>query len=170
MIPKIAFQNILYATDLSESALNAFAYAVGLADTYKAKLTLLHVLYETPALDARIIGYVTRGQWEAIKARNLDEAREVLIGKQKEHGAVREVLDLFKENAKAQSGVEPDQIVVRRGNPVEEILAQAKEGGHDLIVLGTHGHGSLVDAMMGDTVRRVLRRSSVPVLTVRKPQ
>lgn len=170
MIPKIVVKNILYTTDLSESALYAFAHAISLADAYGAKLTLLHVLSETPELDSRIIGYVTRSQWEAIKARNLDEARQALIGKQKEHGAVREVLNQFSENARAESGFATDQVLVRRGHPVEEILAQIKEGGHDLVVMGTHGQGTLMDAMMGNTVRRVLRRSSVPVLTVRIPE
>ena len=170
MIPKIVVKNILYATDLSESALYAFAHAVSLADIYGAKLTLLHVLSEAPTLDSRIIGYVTRSQWDAIKERNLDEARQALIGKQKEHGSIREVLDLFSENARAESGIETDQILVRRGHPVEEILGQIRDGGHDLVVMGAHGHGTLVDALMGDTVRRVLRLSPVPVLTVRMPK
>jgi nucleotide-binding universal stress UspA family protein len=170
MIPKINVKNILYATDLSENALYAFGYAVSLADAYGAKLTLLHVLSERPNLDARVIGYVTQSQWDAIKETHVDEARQALIGKQKGHGAVREVLDRFSKNAKTENGVEPDEIIVRRGNPVEEILAQAEENGSDLIVLGAHGNGTLADTMMGSTVRRVLRRSNVPVVTVRLPE
>jgi nucleotide-binding universal stress UspA family protein len=33
--------------------------------------------------------------------------------------------------------------------------------------MGTHGHGTLADAMLGSTAQRVLRRAMVPVLTVR---
>jgi nucleotide-binding universal stress UspA family protein len=36
--------------------------------------------------------------------------------------------------------------------------------------MGTHGHGTLADAMMGSTARRVLRRSAKPVLVVRLPE
>jgi nucleotide-binding universal stress UspA family protein len=36
--------------------------------------------------------------------------------------------------------------------------------------MGTHGHGTLADAMMGSTARRVLRRSKKPVLVVRLPE
>ena len=169
MIPKIKVKNILYATDLSENALYAFSYAVSLADSYGARLALLHVLSESPKLDTRVVGYVTQSQWDTIKEAHVDEARQALIGKQKNHGAVRKVLDQFSENTKAESGIEPDEIIVRRGNPVEEILAQAEEGESDLIVLGARGHGTLADAMMGNTVRRILRRSPVPVLTVRLP-
>jgi nucleotide-binding universal stress UspA family protein len=37
-------------------------------------------------------------------------------------------------------------------------------------VMGTHGHGTLADVMMGSTARRVLRRSRKPVLVVRLPE
>ena len=40
----------------------------------------------------------------------------------------------------------------------------------DLVVIGTHGHSAFVDAMMGGTARRVLRRCKKPVLTVRVPK
>jgi nucleotide-binding universal stress UspA family protein len=35
--------------------------------------------------------------------------------------------------------------------------------------MGTHGQGTLADAMLGSTAQRVLRRSPVPVLVVRLP-
>jgi len=60
--------------------------------------------------------------------------------------------------------------IVVRGNPVEEILKYSEEKNCDLIVMGIHGHGTLVDAMMGSTARRVLRRSKKPVLVVRLPE
>ena len=49
----------------------------------------------------------------------------------------------------------------------EEILSYAREIDADLIVMGTHGHGTIADAMMGSTARRVLRKSKTPVLCVR---
>jgi nucleotide-binding universal stress UspA family protein len=63
-----------------------------------------------------------------------------------------------------------DEILVTSGNPVEEILREAEEGDFDMVVMGTHGHGTLADAMMGSTARRVLRRCSKPVLVVRLPE
>lgn len=173
MIPDIQIKRILYATDLSESAFYAFAYAAKLASLCKARLTLLHVVEEDPDLDARIIGYISEAQWNAIKERNVNEARQALIGKQRGAGAIREVLTQFCENAKiacTDLTFENDDVVVRRGNPVEQILAQIREDGTDMVVVGTHGHGTLADAMMGSTARRVLRRSPVPVLTIRLPE
>jgi len=47
---KVKIENILYATDLSKSAQHAFSYAVSLASQYRAKLTLLNVIPEEPAI------------------------------------------------------------------------------------------------------------------------
>jgi len=45
----IQIKKILYATDLSETAVHAFSYAVSLANMYGAGITILHVLTEFPA-------------------------------------------------------------------------------------------------------------------------
>ena len=55
------------------------------------------------------------------------------------------------------------------GNPVEKIISHSEQEKFDLIVMGTHGHGKLEDAMIGSTARRVVRRSEIPVLVVRLP-
>ena len=172
-LPKVEVKKILYATDLSESARYAFAYAVSLADLYNAGITMIHVLPEVPdILDKNVIGYISADRWEEIKSQNVDETKDVLIGKRRDHLAIREALHQFSENVKdshASKGFATDDIVVVRGNPVEQILTQAEETSCDLIVMGTHGHGTLADTMMGSTARRVLRRSTKPVLVVRLP-
>ena len=61
------------------------------------------------------------------------------------------------------------EILVQKGDPVAHILATAESMSCDLIVMGSHGYGTLKDAMMGGTARRVLRRAKVPVLLVRLP-
>ena len=172
MLPEV--KKILYATDLSENARYAFAYAVSLADLYNASITFVHVLSEIPdLLDKSVIGYISEDRWEEIKSQNVDEAREALIGKRRDHLTVRDVLHQFSENVKEThegKGFVTDDIVVVRGNPVEEILKYCEEKNCDLIVMGTHGQGTLADVMMGSTARRVLRRSTKPVLVVRLPE
>ena len=173
-LPKVDVKKILYATDLSENARYAFAYAMSLADLYDAVITMIHVLPEVPELlDQSVIGYISAERWEEIKAQQLDEAKEALIGKKREHLAIKEALHLFSEDAKQQhegAGFTTDDIIVERGNPVEEIIRNAEERNCDLIVMGTHGHGTLADAMLGSTARRVIRRSKIPVLVVRLPE
>ena len=173
-LPKVEIKKILYATDLSENARYAFAYAVSLADLYKAAITILHVLPEVPdIINKNIIGYISAARWDEIKSQHYEEAKEALIGKRQDHLAIRDALHQFSENIKEGqegAGFVTDDIVVVRGNPVEQILAQVEEKDCDLIVMGTHGHRSLADAMMGSTARRVLRRSVKPVLVVRLPE
>jgi nucleotide-binding universal stress UspA family protein len=173
ILPKIEVKKILYATDLSENARYAFAYAVSLANLYKAVITLLHVLPDVPNyLDHSVIGYIGADRWEEIKAQHFQEARESLTGKRRDNAGIKEILGQFCEDVKTGSGeqtFDTDEILVVRGNPVEQILTQADKRNCDLIVMGTHGQGTLADAMMGSTARRVLSRSQKPVLVVRLP-
>ena len=72
-LPKVEVKKILYATDLSENARYAFAYAVSLADLYGAKITLLHVLPEVSELmDKHVIGYIDADRWQEIKAQHFE--------------------------------------------------------------------------------------------------
>ncbi len=173
-LPKVDVKKILYATDLSENARYAFAYAVSLADLYNAAITFIHVLPEVPSrIDKSVIGYISEERWEEIKSQNVEEARDAIIGKRRDHLAIRDALHQFSEDAKEGregEGFVTDDIIVVRGNAVEEILKYSEEKNCDLIVMGTHGHGTLADAMMGSTARRVLRRSRKPVLVVRLPE
>ena len=60
-----------------------------------------------------------------------------------------------------------DEILVERENSVEQILKTADERNCDLVVMGSHGHGVIEEALIGSTARRVVRRSKKPVLVVR---
>lgn len=62
-----------------------------------------------------------------------------------------------------------DNIIVKIGHPVEEILKEVENNPYDLVVMGAHGQGGMADALMGSTSRRVLRRCRKPVLVVRLP-
>lgn len=173
ILQKIKIQKIMYATDLSENALHAFSYAVSLANLYNAGITVLHVLDEAPKMDDRIVGYISASQWGKIKQRHEDDARAALIGKSRGRAFMGDVLDRFcrdaQENMEEQK-FDIDEILVTRGHPVDQILTVATEKNIDLIVLGTHGSGSLTDAMLGSTARRVLRRAKIPVLVIRLPE
>ena len=81
------------------------------------------------------------------------------------------------ENRKA---LQPTEDILRAGNvrfssaglngvPEDAIVDYAAEIGADLIVIGTHGNGALLNAVMGSVASKVLTKSSVPVLLVKKP-
>ena len=57
--------------------------------------------------------------------------------------------------------------VVEAGVPHEEILSYATDAGIDVIVMGTHGRTGLDHYLIGSVAERVVRRATVPVITVR---
>jgi len=56
---------------------------------------------------------------------------------------------------------------VLKGVPHETIVEYAIENDIDLIVLATHGRSGIVRGMLGSVTENVIRRSDIPVLTVR---
>ena len=169
----ISIKKILYATDLSDNARHVFSYAVSLAVKYSAGITMLHVVHEVPVLaDRSVAGYIDAERWEKIKKHHLEEARNALIGKRKEHLAVKEVLDQFAENIRSNQGGSNftlDEVIVEIGNPAELILEVAENRNCDIIVMGRTGQGLIEGALMGSTATRVVRRSKKPVLVIRNP-
>ena len=172
-VPKIEYKKILYTTDLSESGRYAFHHAASLTSCYRADLTVIHVVESGPELDKRLFSYVDEKLWEEIKTRNLEEARDIIIKRRRDNAAIQECVGQFCEEVQGNMPEQPDvsySIVVKMGDPVNLIIEEAEAGNFDLIVMGMHGHGPIRAAMMGDTVRRVLKRSKVPVLVVRVPE
>lgn len=52
--------------------------------------------------------------------------------------------------------------------PAGKTIAKfADDGGFDLLIMGSHGHGALANLVMGSVVTQVLANSTVPVLLVR---
>jgi nucleotide-binding universal stress UspA family protein len=53
------------------------------------------------------------------------------------------------------------------GIPYDEIIKKAEEIGADLIIVGTHGRTGLDHVLFGSTAEKVVRKSAVPVMTIR---
>lgn len=173
-VPKVEYKKILYATDLSETGRFAFPYAASIASRYSSKLTVFHVV-ETVEFERYVVGYVSEELWEDIKTRSLKEAKDIITSRKRDDAAIREAVDkLCKETA-----VEDDDrayvtydVVVRTGDPVEEITIEADEGDYDLVVIGEHSGSGISDAFkrkVGSTAWRILHRCRRPVLVVRLP-
>jgi nucleotide-binding universal stress UspA family protein len=171
-IANIQIKKILYATDLSETSVHAFSYAVSLANMYGAGITILHVFAEFPG-ERFIANMINTDTWKEIKKRHYSEARDQLIDMKRDHMAIREVLQAFSEKAQADAEdqtFDADDILIKNGVPAETIVETAKEQNCDLIVMGTHGHGAITDVLIGSTAKWVVRQSLIPVLVIRLPK
>ena len=59
------------------------------------------------------------------------------------------------------------RFVWKTGRPGDLICKTATEGKFDLLVMGSHGHGALLNLVMGSVATEVLAGCKVPVLIVR---
>ena len=141
-------KKILFPTDFTEGALAALPHAVDLAKSYKAKLFLLHVIYDMSMSTGLNIPHVS---FDAL----YDEM---------EKGARKELENFGGE---LRDGLNDVECSVVRGVHYEEILKFAEEKGVDLIVMGTQGRSGLDRVIFGSTAEKVVRNSDRPVLTVK---
>ena len=61
----------------------------------------------------------------------------------------------------------PATYVAKVGPAADTIAAMADKGKFDLLLMGSHGHGTLTNLVMGSVATKVLARCSTPVLLVR---
>ena len=139
-------RKILCAIDRSPSSLQALGYAIALARWQRARLNLLEVVEEAPP----------PGVSRAPKGAAVPNETQTALERD-----LRRVL-----TARRASDVKVE-ISMRKGQVVQEILAQAKASRSDLVVIGSHGRGGVQRLVLGSVAEKVLRLATCPVLTVR---
>ena len=65
-----------------------------------------------------------------------------------------------------QQGIEAS-FVYKVGHAADQIARFATEGKFDVLVMGSRGHGELMNLVLGSVATQVLARCSTPVLLVR---
>ena len=107
-----------------------------------------------------------------------DEALAWAIRLQRDLAAEVSVLSVFEDNESclsgmgletiraklAQSGLNAYRFLTGRGQPSSEIAAIASANDVDLIILGRYRHSAMVEWIVGSTVDRLLRATSLPML------
>ena len=138
---------ILAAVDLSKASSYVTEAVHRVAMATDAEVFLLHAVIPLPSIAGPEFHPVLEPQ--ELSGRYLDEQEQLagLVGQLVEIGV----------NATA---------LIRQGDPVKTILSEAKHLGAELIVIGSHGHGLLFDALVGSVSAGVLRKSTLPVLIV----
>jgi manganese transport protein len=143
-IKPLRVDHIGVALEHSEGDREIVSAAISMANLYKARLTLLHVV-ETP-------GAMVLGENSASLHSREDNAY---------------LEDLARE-------IEGEELKVETwlgtGNRIDKIVESIQHLGLDMLVLGSHGHKGLGDLIFGQTVDSVRHAISIPVLVVRIPE
>lgn len=141
-------EKILYATDFSPASDAALGFASSLASDTGAALHILHVgmshadAFATTAPYGYAISEEVEARERKDREHKLDTVRPTVEGVRCEHHYLE-------------------------GDPADEVLRYADEGGFDLIVVGSHGRTGLSRMLMGSVAEEIVRRAECPVLVVK---
>lgn len=162
MIPDI--RSILYTTGLGSGTPYVFRYALSIAQKYDAKIHILHGHEPMPSGAQSMADlYMFQETAEDIFEKALAEAEQKILAR----------LELL---CKKETATDPHgrkrvaSITVAKLPPRQAILEEARRRDVDLIVMGSHRHSVLADAMLGTTTLKVLHQATIPVLVVRIPE
>ncbi len=145
---KPAIKKLLVPTDFSDLSAEAIRYAMSLTEMYGAELVLMHIVDDAPVLALHTMEltseYVMDDTTKAAE-RHLDEF-------------------IRAHDVRNHYGL---TLVVRRGNPFDEITRYAHEEAIDLVVMATHGRTGLAHVLLGSVAEKVVQHADVPVLIVK---
>jgi universal stress protein A len=140
---------IVVPTDFSDQSLTALDYAVGLADSYDAKLKVVFV--NEPGLK------ISDMAWVGIDRRSMSE--------QQAADARRSIEKLVLERVPLDVTADAE---ILYGEAVGKIIDYAADVNADLIVMATHGRTGVSHALLGSVAEQVVRKAPCPVLTLKK--
>jgi nucleotide-binding universal stress UspA family protein len=148
-----AIELIMVAVDFSDYALPSTKYAALLARNLKADLLLVNVINQRDVDMMQIVatrypGFEFKKYMQAYREDRAESMRELIA-------------DAGCEDLHTDS-------LVRVGVPFETLLEVIEERKPDLLVMGTKGRSNLIDTIIGSCAQKMLRRSPVPVLSVRE--
>ena len=143
-------KKILVPCDFSSQSTSAARVAIDIARMSKGEVYLLNVV-ELPVMHDTVLMPVLSFE-------------EALLKELKEKG------DKHFEKLIAKYGADVKKIqgTVVYGNPSLMILRFIEEEGIDLVVMGTKGASGVREALIGSNTEKIVRRSPVPVFTVKK--
>jgi len=162
MLPKI--KKILYATGMGAGAPHVFRYTLTLARQFDAQIVAVSALEPLPTFAQSLVElHISHEKSEELHHEAQAQAKQRL----------RERITRLCEKecgADPQCELRVSEIRIEEGQPSQVILAAAKDYDADLIVMGTHRHTAIGDAVLGSTTHKVLHSAAQPVLVVRIPQ
>jgi len=147
--------NALIATDGSDFAVEAARRALALLDP---SLELVVAIVVAPPV---LAGGAPLGPADGVGPAVVDPETTAeldhALTEEAQAGLQRTVASLGRDAATR----------VLHGDPAAEICREAEDGGYDLVVIGSHGHGVVKRVLLGSVSHHVLHHAPCPVLVVR---
>ncbi len=142
------YRHVLVAFDGSKEAELALDHAIAMAQVYRARLALVAVVAPPPLL-----------AWQAPGGmRGMHESEQTEL-----EAALRRAADRVPD----------DMSVTTRlldGDPARELLGVARDGDHDVLVMGSRGRGRMTAALLGSVSNRVMHDAEIPVIVIHRPR
>ena len=145
----VSIRQILVPTDFSEPADAALNYARALAEKFRSHLHVFHVVPQP-------FVYPWGTEISTVPLADLMAQSEALSNTR--------LAELIPKDQAPAGGLTTSTAV---GTPVDRILDYIKASNIDLVVMGTHGRGPVGHLLLGSVAERIVRRSPVPVLTMK---
>lgn len=143
-------EKILVPVDFSDYSKKALNYATDLALHFNAKIVLIYVvepqIYPADFTMGQVAAPSINNELTKISQKELNSLVEKEIGERI-----------------------PTEVLIKIGQPFQEINDTASELDVDLIVIATHGHTGVEHLLFGSTAEKVVRKAPCPVLTLREP-
>ena len=138
---------LLIAVDFSTTLDSVIAYASKLGSLLNAKIWLLHVAEPNPEL----VGHEVASQvLRDLAAKEFHE----------EHHQLQQAGDELRK-----AGLDCVPLLIQ-GGTATTVLNEAEKLGIDMIVLGSHGEGTVKKLFIGSTCEDVIKTSTIPILVV----
>lgn len=155
-------KKILFATDITPTAKYAARYACTIGNKFDAKVWAIHVVPDLLAEYSAGAGVTIKDPAKQEEFnRDAVESAEQILGERIKTTSEKVIQEI------SACPLSKDRIMVKTGDPVEEITRAAAEGDFDLIIMGTHGDQGFDDILLGSTAQGVIHESKIPVLVAR---
>jgi len=145
-------KKILYNTDFSDCSINAFVYALHLADQFNAEIITLHT-YSRPVIGSMYLPNTYQNIYAHLETDEFDMFKDT-----------SKLLHIIAEKYKK------DQIkntfLMVEDDTISGMLNTIEKEDIDIVVMGTKGASGLKEVFMGSVTSHLMEQSPCPVLAI----
>jgi nucleotide-binding universal stress UspA family protein len=145
-------KKILYNTDFSDCAINAFSYALHLANQFNAELITLHT-YTRPIVGSMYLPNTYQNIYEHLQTDEFDMFKDAA-----------KLLHIIAEKEKLEHI--KNTFIMLEERPIDGMLKTIEKEGVDLVIMGTKGASGLKEAFIGSVTSKLMEKSPCPVLAI----